>query len=81
MANPKDIEWAQDLIANCEEASLYDKIVAKLDEVRKEYEPKDQGCTVPPAGWWCSREKGHEGPCAARPNKTAVERFRERNGE
>lgn len=23
-------------------------------------------CTVPPEGWWCSREKGHDGPCAAR---------------
>ena len=25
-----------------------------------------QGCTVAPDGWWCSRAKGHEGPCAAR---------------
>lgn len=24
-------------------------------------------CTVPPAGWSCSREPGHEGPCAASP--------------
>lgn len=24
-------------------------------------------CAVPPPGWWCSREPGHEGPCAARP--------------
>src|SRR5688572_20133530 len=24
-------------------------------------------CSVPPDGWWCSREVGHEGPCAARP--------------
>lgn len=24
-------------------------------------------CEVPPKGWWCSREAGHEGPCAARP--------------
>lgn len=23
-------------------------------------------CTVPPRGWWCSRRKGHDGPCAAR---------------
>lgn len=23
-------------------------------------------CSVPPAGWECSREGGHEGPCAAR---------------
>jgi hypothetical protein len=29
-------------------------------------EPPWQGCEVPPDGWWCSREPGHEGPCAAR---------------
>lgn len=23
-------------------------------------------CTKPPPGWSCSREQGHEGPCAAR---------------
>lgn len=23
-------------------------------------------CTIPPAGWSCSREPGHDGPCAAR---------------
>lgn len=23
-------------------------------------------CEIPPAGWWCSREPGHDGPCAAR---------------
>jgi hypothetical protein len=22
-------------------------------------------CTRPPPGWYCSRDKGHEGPCAA----------------
>lgn len=24
-------------------------------------------CDVPPHGWWCSRRRGHSGPCAARP--------------
>lgn len=24
-------------------------------------------CKVPPAGWLCTREEGHEGPCAAWP--------------
>ena len=24
-------------------------------------------CMMPPKGWECSRVKGHEGPCAARP--------------
>lgn len=28
--------------------------------------PNDQGCRLPPEGWWCSREPGHDGPCAAR---------------
>jgi len=23
-------------------------------------------CMKPPVGWWCSRDAGHEGPCAAR---------------
>jgi len=22
-------------------------------------------CQLPPAGWFCTREPGHEGPCAA----------------
>lgn len=25
-----------------------------------------KSCTLPPAGWWCSRDAGHRGPCAAR---------------
>lgn len=28
--------------------------------------PGSDMCEIPPAGWWCSREKGHDGPCAAR---------------
>jgi hypothetical protein len=27
----------------------------------------DGQCEVPPPGWWCSREAGHDGPCAAYP--------------
>jgi len=27
--------------------------------------PQDRGCTLPPEGWYCTREPGHEGPCAA----------------
>lgn len=26
-------------------------------------------CTLPPEGWWCSREARHDGPCAAREHK------------
>jgi len=28
-------------------------------------------CKLPPAGWRCSREPGHEGPCAARPGSAS----------
>lgn len=28
--------------------------------------PPDLGCKLPPAGWYCSREPGHEGACPAR---------------
>ena len=24
-------------------------------------------CDVPPPGWWCSRDEGNDGPCAAHP--------------
>lgn len=30
-------------------------------------EPPICGTAIPPLGWWCSREAGHRGPCAARP--------------
>lgn len=29
--------------------------------------PVSQGCTRPPLGWVCTREAGHDGPCAAHP--------------
>jgi hypothetical protein len=29
--------------------------------------PQDDNCQVPPPGWWCSRDPGHDGPCAAYP--------------
>lgn len=27
----------------------------------------DGQCQIPPAGWYCTRAPGHDGPCAARP--------------
>ena len=30
-------------------------------------------CTVPPPGWTCRREAGHEGPCAALPEPMSVD--------
>lgn len=44
-------------------------------------------CTLPPEGWECSREPGHEGPCAASPKadvRTALqksEELRRKSGE
>ena len=26
-------------------------------------------CEVPPEGWFCTRKKGHDGPCAAVPER------------
>lgn len=35
-------------------------------------QPPDLGCQQPPDGWYCSREPGHEGPCAAYPSRWLV---------
>lgn len=32
-------------------------------------------CTIPPPGWVCTRERGHDGPCAAYPDPRIVELF------
>jgi hypothetical protein len=41
----------------------------RCDECREKAEgitqPNDLPCMVPPFGWICTRESGHEGPCAA----------------
>ncbi len=31
----------------------------------------DDKCQVPPEGWCCTRQPGHEGPCAALPDAAA----------
>ena len=31
-------------------------------------------CGRPPAGWYCTREPGHEGPCAASPDPRVSEK-------
>lgn len=37
-------------------------------------EPADMTpCRNPPVGWWCSRPSGHEGPCAACPDRGLVD--------
>lgn len=35
--------------------------------------PEIERCDLPPEGWWCSRGRGHDGPCAARPVADEVE--------
>lgn len=30
-------------------------------------------CQLPPPGWYCTREPGHEGPCAAHPEEEVVD--------
>ena len=30
-------------------------------------EPRE--CSIPPEGWYCTRQPGHDGPCAAHPNE------------
>lgn len=29
--------------------------------------PRTGFCERAPRGWWCSRDRGHDGPCAAHP--------------
>lgn len=39
-------------------------------------------CILPPLGWFCTRESGHEGPCAAHPISSYaqdVEKLRHEN--
>lgn len=48
-------------------AAMYARVVAQPKTLGVACEPPRGTCTVPPTGWWCSREAGHEGPCAARP--------------
>lgn len=43
-----------------------EEYVAELEEVIEGIRAL-AACDVPPAGWSCSRWKGHEGPCAATP--------------
>lgn len=36
-------------------------------------------CKRPPAGWWCSIEAGHDGPCAAWPTWWTANRIALKN--
>ena len=43
------------------------------DSSMKYYSNLETRCLVPPQGWFCTRKKGHEGPCAARDYSTLPE--------
>lgn len=42
--------------------------LAKQARERAEREQPRRPCDVPPPGWRCTRERGHDGPCAAWPD-------------
>jgi len=56
--------WAANLTAR--DWSIAELIAEKLDA---ESSPEPESCTVPPAGWYCTRQAGHAGPCAAYPTE------------
>jgi hypothetical protein len=49
---------------------VYPVFAGSIGRAREGSMPPDQWCKVPPPGWWCSRDPGHEGPCAARPKRS-----------
>lgn len=58
--SPEDIE-------NWDGLNEHEQMIART-YIRNLYHRRlDHCCKVPPAGWQCSREPGHPGPCAARP--------------
>lgn len=46
---------------------LHSIIARRLTRFADPAEHAVDDCDVPPAGWSCSRQKGHDGPCAASP--------------
>lgn len=43
------------------------QIVPKAGEFDRFMGKSPLDCSIPPAGWYCTRKLGHDGPCAARP--------------
>ena len=56
-------------VLQCVNLAAIDRLIAQLPSM-----PDSVGrvplCTVPPAGWRCTRGAGHQGPCAAVPSLT-----------
>jgi hypothetical protein len=51
--------FGQDVIHYCCEFESMQDIIDRQDE--------EQRCKIPPPGWACKRQSGHDGPCAAYP--------------
>jgi hypothetical protein len=50
----------------------FDAFLTELWDMREDEPdepPPPLPCHVPPPGWACSRERHHDGPCAARPSE------------
>lgn len=56
-------EWAAKLTAL--DWSTAELIAEMLDAERG---PENVDCQLAPVGWYCTREAGHDGPCAAFPD-------------
>lgn len=53
-------------------AGLNRSIDDRVPVVFRRILPRVNGCPVPPPGWSCTREPGHEGPCAAVPTVQGI---------
>ncbi|MBV4365873.1 hypothetical protein [Erwinia phyllosphaerae] len=57
----------RDAIVLAEDGSdLYETCTTVAAQLRAQGASKDK-CNIPPQGWYCTRQSGHEGPCAAHP--------------
>lgn len=55
-------DWAENFTAR-DWSTL--ELVAERFDIEMAPEPED--CTKAPAGYYCTRQAGHDGPCAAHP--------------
>lgn len=58
-------DFAARVAAGISDLRVHDRALTPA-EVAADFESAET-CTRPPAGWYCTREPGHDGPCAALP--------------
>jgi hypothetical protein len=59
---PAFVDWSHQQLA--------ENVVTILGEIARSMEKVQAAhavCTLPPPGWYCTRARGHDGPCAAHP--------------